>query len=116
MILRVFNFHYMKYMYIGVISLLMLYHKIPFINLLILFAFRKTLVNRLNNLMKADKIGRLGNNNYLNSAYWINVARLVLITFIWRSEHAHIVFHRTIFILFYLKILEFDSDLLFLII
>lgn len=36
---------------------------------------RKTLVNRLNNLMKADKIGRLGNNNYLNSAYWINVAR-----------------------------------------
>lgn len=29
--------------------------------------------------MKADKIGRLGNNNYLNSAYWINVARLVLI-------------------------------------
>lgn len=62
-------------MYIGVISLLMLYHKS--VNY---FAFRKTLVNRLNNLMKADKIGRLGNNNYLNSAYWINVARLVLIT------------------------------------
>ncbi|XP_062613732.1 uncharacterized protein LOC134275462 isoform X1 [Saccostrea cucullata] len=36
---------------------------------------RKTLINRLNNLMKADKIGRLGNNNYLNLAYWIDVAR-----------------------------------------
>nr|XP_022344655.1 uncharacterized protein LOC111137481 isoform X2 [Crassostrea virginica] len=36
---------------------------------------RKTLINRLNNLMKADRIGRLGNNNYFDLAYWINVER-----------------------------------------
>lgn len=46
---------------------------------LIIFVFRKILVNRLNNLMKVDKIGRFGNNNYLNLVYWINVVRLVLI-------------------------------------
>lgn len=63
--------------------------------------------------MKADKIGRLGNNNYLNSAYWINVARLVLISYKCRSEHAHIGFHRTIFTFFHLKILEFHSELFF---
>lgn len=47
--------------------------------MLIVFVFRKILVNRLNNLMKVDKIGRFGNNNYLNLVYWINVVRLVLI-------------------------------------
>ncbi|XP_048768983.2 tectonic-2-like isoform X2 [Ostrea edulis] len=36
---------------------------------------RKTLINRLNHLMKASKIGRLGNSNYLNLGYWIDVAR-----------------------------------------
>lgn len=61
-------------MYIGVIFFLMFYYK--FVNY---FVFRKILVNRLNNLMKVDKIGCFGNNNYLNLVYWINVVRLVLI-------------------------------------
>lgn len=36
---------------------------------------RKLLINRLNNLMAADKIGRYGNNNPYDSSHWITVLR-----------------------------------------
>ncbi|XP_060064682.1 serine-rich adhesin for platelets-like [Ylistrum balloti] len=36
---------------------------------------RKLLINRLNNLMAADRIGRFGNNNPYDSSHWVTVQR-----------------------------------------
>ncbi|KAK3083920.1 hypothetical protein FSP39_005349 [Pinctada imbricata] len=36
---------------------------------------RKLVINRLNNLMSADRIGRFGNSNYLDLSHWIEIVR-----------------------------------------
>ena len=47
-------------------------------NLQFLFFNSKLIINRLDNLMPADRIGRYGNNNPYGLTQWIEVLRYVL--------------------------------------